>query len=64
MLSRTSVAKFQQIYFLEYGINLDEQTAYELASNLANLYRSVYLPDTANISQKYETNTSTQANQS
>ena len=64
MLSRTSVAKFQQIYFLEYGINLDEQTAYELASNLANLYRSVYLPDTENINQKYETNTSTQTNQS
>ncbi len=63
MVSRASVAKFQQIYFQEYGINLDEQTAYELANNLVNLYRSVYLPDTANISQKYETNTSTQKNQ-
>ncbi|MEO8581789.1 MAG: hypothetical protein ABI425_04440 [Patescibacteria group bacterium] len=63
MLSRASVAKFQQIYFQEYGINIDEQTAYELANNLANLYRSVYLPDTKNISQKYETNTSTQTNQ-
>lgn len=62
MVSRASVAKFQQIYFQEYGINLDEQTAYELANNLVNLYRIVYLPDTANISQKYETNTSTQKN--
>lgn len=63
MLSRTSVVKFQQIYFQEYGINLDEQIAYELASNLVNLYRSIYLPDAENISQKYETNTSSQTNQ-
>lgn len=63
MVSRASLEKFQQLYFQEYGIKLDEQTAYELANNLVNLYRSVYLPDTANISQKYETNTSTQKNQ-
>lgn len=64
MASRTSVMKFQQIYFKEYGIQLDEQTAYELANNLVNLYRSVYLPDKQNINQKYETNISTQTNQS
>jgi len=64
MLSRASVAKFQHIYFQEYGIELDEQTAYELANNLVNLYRSVYLPDTKNISKQYEKNTSTQKNQS
>lgn len=64
MVSRTSLAKFQHLYFQEYGIKLDEQTAYELANNLVNLYRSVYLPDTKNISQKYETHTSTQTNQS
>lgn len=64
MVSRASVAKFQHLYFQEYGIKLDEQTAYELANNLVNLYRSVYLPETKNISQKYETHTSTQTNQS
>lgn len=64
MVSRASLVKFQQIYFQEYGIKLDEQTAYELANNLVNLYRSVYLPDTKNISQKYETHTPTQTNQS
>lgn len=64
MVSRASVAKFQQLYFQEYGIKLDEQTAYELANNLVNLYRSVYLPDTKNISKQYEKNTSTQKNQS
>lgn len=64
MVSRASLAKFQQLYFQEYGIKLDEQTAYELANNLVNLYRSVYLPDTKNISQKYEKNTPTQTNQS
>ena len=63
MVSRASLAKFKQIYFQEYGIKLDEQTAYELTNNLVNLYRSVYLPDTKNISQKYEKNTSTQKNQ-
>ncbi len=63
MVSRASLAKFKQIYLQEYGIKLDEQTAYELANNLVNLYRSVYLPDTKNISQKYEKNTSTQKNQ-
>lgn len=63
MVSRASLAKFKQIYFQEYGIKLDEQSAYELASNLVNLYRSVYLPDTKNISQKYEKNTSAQKNQ-
>lgn len=63
MVSRASLAKFKQIYFQEYGIKLDEQSAYELANNLVNLYRSVYLPGTKNISQKYEKNTSTQKNQ-
>ncbi len=55
MVSRNSLIQFKQIYKQEYGIDLPDDEAYELASNLSNLYRSVYLiSKNKNISQDYE----------
>ena len=41
--------------YQEYGTDLPDDQAFELASNLVNLYRSVYLVENKNISQNYET---------
>lgn len=41
----TSLEKFKQIYQQIYGIRLEEQEAYYLATNLLNLYRLVYLEE-------------------
>ena len=50
-----SLEKFKQIYQQVYGIRLEEQEAYDLAANLLNLYRAVYLDEPQkNISQNYE----------
>ena len=50
-----SLEKFKQIYQQVYGIRLKEQEAYDLATNLVNLYRTVYLDEShKNISPNYE----------
>jgi|CXWL01.1.fsa_nt_gi hypothetical protein len=41
---QNSITKFKQIYLQEYGVELSDAKAYELATNLVNLYRAVYLP--------------------
>lgn len=52
-----SLEKFQQIYQQTYGIRLEEHEAADLATNLLNLYKVVYLEKPPqNISQKYEEN--------
>lgn len=55
MVSLNSLDQFKRIYKQEYGIDLPDDEAHQLANNLTNLYRSVYLtPENKNISQNYE----------
>ncbi len=52
-----SLERFKQIYQQVYGIRLEEREAYDLATNLLNLYRAVYLDKShKNINQNYEKN--------
>lgn len=44
MLSDQSLLAFKRLYFNEYGENIPVEEARELAENLVNLYRAVYLP--------------------
>jgi len=44
MLSASSITKFQQIFFAEYGESLSEAEAREMGERLVNLYRAIYLP--------------------
>lgn len=55
MLDKHSVNQFKNIYFKVYGFELSDEKAYELASNLLNLYRAVYSTEGKNMNQKYET---------
>ena len=53
----TSLEKFKQIYLQTYGVQLEDQEAFDLAENLLGLYRAVYLEEPhKNINQNYEKN--------
>ena len=55
MVSQSSLSRFKLIYKQETGVDLLNDEAYELATNLVNLYRSVYIKDTKSMKQNYET---------
>lgn len=42
MLSTEAVAEFKKVYFEQFGIELNDAAATEMASSLLNLYRAVY----------------------
>lgn len=53
-ISQAQLASFKEIYRQQYGRNLDEAEAYEIASNLLSLYFTIYVdtPD-VNDDDKY-----------
>ncbi|MEO8581760.1 MAG: hypothetical protein ABI425_04290 [Patescibacteria group bacterium] len=55
MVSQESLLQFKRIYKQEYGVDLPDDQAFELANNLSNLYRAVYLnPKNNQMNQYYE----------
>ena len=64
LISKSSLLQFKRLYQQEYGEEITNKKAYELASNLVNLYRAVYLNEEESISQKYETQSRSSKNQS
>lgn len=54
-LDAASIHQFKQIFFATYGEMIDDDRAYELANNLLNLYRVVYLVDGKKTGQEHET---------
>lgn len=54
MVSQQSLDQFKRIYKQETGVNLPNDKAYELATNLVNLYRAVYIKQPKKIRQNYE----------
>lgn len=54
MVSDESLSTFIKIYFQEYGERLCIAKAYELANNLTNLYRAVYLVEEEGLDEKDE----------
>jgi hypothetical protein len=43
-ITPTRLADFKERYKKQYGREIDDEKAYEMASNLVGLYRAVYLP--------------------
>jgi hypothetical protein len=43
MIDKQSLVTFQTIYLHEFGVVISDDEAYQLASNLVNLYKAVYL---------------------
>ena len=50
MLSKKSIEDFQEIYKKEFGEEIDEKTANDIAGRLLNLFKAVYGPK----EKKYE----------
>ena len=42
MLTKAAIEEFREIYQRKYGVALSDAETTEMASNLLNLYRSVY----------------------
>ena len=55
MLTDQSLEAFRNLYFQEYGAWLSDEESFELASNLINLYRAVYLGRSQKSDRKHET---------
>lgn len=45
-LSKKAIEEFKEIYRQEFGEEISDQTALELALNLLNLFRVIYKPIT------------------
>ncbi len=45
-LSKEAIEEFKEIYRQEFGEEISDQTALELALNLLNLFRAIYKPVT------------------
>jgi hypothetical protein len=45
MLNQESIEEFRQIYFQVFGLEIDTQTALELANRLVRLLKTVYYPN-------------------
>ena len=45
MLTKQAVEEFKEIYLKRYGVNLSESEATEIAHNLLNLYRNLYVEE-------------------
>ncbi len=54
MLARDSLIAFQKLYLQEYGVELSDEDAEKLGTNLVNLYRAVYLPSRKPAMRTYE----------
>lgn len=44
-ITNQDIKKYIEIYHKEYGVLLDEKTAFEKGSRLVRLMRTVYLPE-------------------
>ena len=44
MLSKESIQEFKKIFKEEFGQELDDQTAFNLARNTLNLFKVIYRP--------------------
>jgi len=44
MLSEEAIKEFIEIYRQEFGVELDEKTATEMAINLLNFFKNIYRP--------------------
>lgn len=54
-MNPASLVRFKEIYQQEYGTSLSEKDAFDLATNLAQLYQLVYGDNSQkNINQEYE----------
>jgi hypothetical protein len=53
MLDRSDIDQFKQIYQQEFGVDLDDQTALKLATNLLSLVKAVSQPIPADLGQAH-----------
>lgn len=44
MVSPAALKRFKEIYKFEYGMDLDDQTAMELAEKVLTMFRAIYKP--------------------
>jgi|GEM_PF-2542100 len=42
MISQKAINEFKEIYFAEYGEQINDQTALELGLNLLTMFKSIY----------------------
>ena len=63
MVSNEGLAKFKELYFKRYGVELSEKEVFEKANQLLNFYRAVFKePTNIKININYEQKIRTKKN--